>query len=90
LSTIVTWVQRSADGVAEPSELTLAIGGLANGAHMDWASQSRLAIGDEVLVKIVETANPDPPVRTRPTDPAADAADERRCYEHLRLKYEGK
>jgi hypothetical protein len=90
LSAIVTWVQRSAPGVPEPSELSLAVGGLAKGTQLEWVSQRKLAVGDEVLVKIVETATPDPPVHTRTVDRAADEADERKYYERLRLKYEGK
>jgi hypothetical protein len=90
LSTIVTWVHRAAPGVQEPSDLSLAIGGLAEDTHLEWASQRKLAVGDEVLVKIVETAHPDPSVRTRRNDRAQDEAEERKYYERLKLKYEGK
>ena len=88
LSAIVTWVQRSAPDVPEPSELSLAIGGLANDTHLDWARR-KLAVGDEVFVKIVETDHPDPPVHERRSDHAADVAQDRKYYERLRLKYDG-
>lgn len=89
LSAIVTWVQRSAPGVPEPSDLSLAVGGLAEDTHLDW-TRRKLAVGDEVLVKIVETDQPDPPVHTRRIDRAADDADERKYYERLKLKYDGR
>ena len=88
LSACVTWVMRAAPGMEESSDLRLEIGGLAKDAHLRWAASPQLAVGDEVLVRIVETSNPDPPVRTDRDDKAFVEAEERKYYERLKPKYE--
>jgi hypothetical protein len=90
LSAAVTWVLRTAPGVKEPSDLRLEIGGLAKEAHLHWPAPRKLAVGDEVLVKIVETSRPDPPARTDRDDRAFVESEERKYYERLKLKYEAK
>ena len=90
LTAAVTWVLRTAPGVKEPSDLRLEVGGLAKGAHLHWPAPRKLSVGDEVLVRIVETTHPDPPAETARNDRAFVEAEERKYYERLKLKYEGK
>ena len=69
LSTIVSSVigERGAD-------LFLEVGGLVSATreHVDWVNQKPLSIGDEIRVKIVETASVDDPVKRRTPDSAED------------------
>jgi len=89
LTAIVTWVLRDVEGVKEPSDLRLEVGGLANGVHLHWPSP-KLAVGDEVLVRVVETKQADPPTRVDRDDRAFVASEERKYYERLKAKYEGR
>ena len=86
----VTWVLRPAEGVKEPSDLRLEVGGLAADAHLRWPSPRRLAVGDEVLVRIVETSQADPPARVERHDLTFVEAEERQYYERPKAKYESK
>jgi len=88
LTAAVTWVLRTAPGVKEPSDLRLEVGGLAKGAHLHWPSPRKLAVGDEVVVRILEAAYADPPTRTERDDRALVETEERKYYERLKLKYE--
>jgi len=88
LTAAVTWVMRAAPGVTEPCDLRLEVGGLANDAHLRWPTPHKLAVGDEVVVKILEAAHSDPPSRTERDDQAFVEAEERKYYERLKLKYE--
>jgi hypothetical protein len=90
LTAAVTWVLRTAAGVKEPSDVRLEIGGLANDTHMRWASPRKLAIGDEVLVRVVETSQADPPARIERDGPGFVESEERKYYEKLKAKYKGK
>jgi hypothetical protein len=76
--------------VAKRNELELEIGGLVDEAHLKWPAPRSLAIGDEVIVRVIETAQPDPPASTRRDDRALAEASERKYYERLKRKYEGK
>ena len=88
LTAMVSWVLRTAEGVTQPSELRLEVGGLADDAHLRWPSPRKLDVGDEVVVKIVETTRPDPPARVERDDRTFVEAEERKYYERLKAKYE--
>jgi hypothetical protein len=88
LTAAVTWVMRTAPGVTEPSDLRLEVGGLAKHAHLRWPAPRTLAVGDEVIVRILDAAHSDPPSRTERDDQALVEAEERKYYERLKLKYE--
>ena len=88
LSACVTWVLRTAPGVKEQSDLRLDIGGLSEQTHLKWPAPRKLQVGDEVLVRVVETATPDPPERTQRDDVGLVEAEERKYYERLKAKYE--
>src|SRR5262245_33832729 len=90
LSAAVTWVYRKAPGVPEPSELRLEIGGLSDDSHLRWPAPRLLGVGDEVRIRLVETNQADPPARIEREDRAFVESEERKYYERLKLKYEGK
>jgi hypothetical protein len=75
--------------VPKRQELELEVGGLADEAHLKWPIPRSLAVGDEVIVRVVETQRPDPPASTQRDDRALVEASERRYYERLKQKYEG-
>jgi len=76
--------------VPKRKELELEIGGLVDDAHLKWPAPRSLAIGDEVIVRIVDTVQPDPPNSMVRDDRALAEASERKYYERLKSKYEGK
>jgi len=91
VTAIVTWVSRDADALssypverreeAAHEELQLQVGGLTSdgpnaGTHHDWAS-TPLEPGDEVLVRISDTASPDAPSHSRPPDPERELSAQR-------------
>ena len=88
LNAAVTWVLRAAPGVDEPSDLRLDVGGLSQDAHLRWPAPRKLTVGDEVLVRIVDTASPDPPSRIERDDREFVEREERKYYERLKQKYE--
>ena len=90
LSAMVTSVSRSASGVTEPADLSFAVGGLSGEEQVEWAVPHKLQVGDEVFIKIVTTEAPDPPARTQRDDRALVEAEERKYYERLKAKYEGR
>jgi hypothetical protein len=75
--------------VGKRRELELAIGGLVADAHLKWPSPSSLAVGDEIIVRVVETGQPDPPATTHRDDREIVEAGEREYYERLKRKYDG-
>jgi hypothetical protein len=83
----VTWALRTAPGVANPSDISLRVGGLSSDAHLDWPIPRKLRVGDVVAITIVETDAPDPPARTKRDDPALVEEAERLSYERLKTKY---
>jgi hypothetical protein len=85
LTAIVSVRLQSGDPAPEP--VTLEVGGLSDGAHVHWPG-SELSVGDEVVIRLVETATSDLPTRTVRDDPAVMAARERAYYERLKAKYE--
>ena len=76
--------------VGKRNELELKIGGLVKDAHLDWPVPKNLAVGDEITVRVVQTDRPDPPTTTQRDDTALVEEGERRYYERLKRKYEGK
>ena len=88
LSAAVTWVLRTAPGVKEPTDLRLDVGGLSSGLHLRWPAPRKLAVGDEVRIRVVETAGADPPAETEQRDPGFAEEEERRYYEELKRKFE--
>jgi hypothetical protein len=83
LTTIVSWAGKR-------SELKLEIGGLSDGAHLAWAVPRPLAVGDEVIVRVVQVEHPDPPATNKRDDPKLVEAGERALFERLKKKYESK
>lgn len=69
LSAIVNWVA-GGNWLADDADLFMDVGGIANEVHVDWVSQKRLQVGDEVRVKIVDVESVDKPIRERRTHPA--------------------
>jgi hypothetical protein len=69
LSAIVTWVAGDDGG-----DLFMEVGGLVSPIqeHVHWISQKPLSIGDEIQVKIVETASVDKPAKRKQTDPVEE------------------
>jgi hypothetical protein len=88
MTACVTWVLRTAPGVSSPSELTLNVGGMSHDAHHHWPAPRHLKVGDEVTVRILETAHPDPPSSTKRDDAALVEREERKYYRRLKAKYE--
>jgi hypothetical protein len=77
--------------VASTKGIELAIGGLIAGEsskreHVEWL-QRELAVGDRIVLTIVESADVDPPVRRR-EDPGPSEEQERRYYERLKARFE--
>ena len=72
LSAMVTWATRTMSGGARNENLSLNIGGLLNpeGKHVAWMNQKPLAVGDKILVSIVEADSVD---EYQERDPADDA-----------------
>jgi hypothetical protein len=90
MTACVTWVLRTAPGAISPSELTLDVGGMSREAHHRWPAPRQLKLGDEVMVRVVETAHPDHPASTKRDDPALVEREERKYYRRLKAKYEPK
>jgi hypothetical protein len=74
------------DGTRPPS--TLRVFAIRDFINLDWPGAESLVPGDEILMRIVEPAEPDEPMRARRTDGAADEAQERLRYEDLKRRYE--
>ena len=52
---MVTGVARNVPGARRPFDARLELGGLAEGAHLDWQDPRDLSVGDEILLRIVLT-----------------------------------
>ena len=66
LSTVIDHVKQD----EARDELDLQVGGLvsATGEHVDWTN-TKLSMGDEVRVRIIESDSADEPKERRPRDP---------------------
>ena len=74
--------------VSDRNELELHVGGMvARSEDVSWLDRE-MRPGDVVMIRIVDSAQPDEPVTRRRSDPELDARREREYYEHLRRKYE--
>jgi hypothetical protein len=73
--------------VGKRKELSLDIGGLVDDANLGWDTPESLAIGDEVLIRVVDVDRPDPPKTTKRDDRALVESSERKYYEVLKKKY---
>jgi hypothetical protein len=63
------WSSRPAEA-SKPWSCDLRVGGLTGDTHVDWVLEP-IALGDEVLIKVVESTSVDPPKDLRPQDPGA-------------------
>jgi hypothetical protein len=75
--------------VAKRKELSLEIGGLVDDANLAWSTPETLAVGDVVIVRVVEVEHPDPPTTSKRDDRALAETSERKYYELLKKKYGG-
>jgi hypothetical protein len=64
LTAIVDWV-----ALDRGEQLSLQVSGLVNEEHLKWTGPKGLRVGDEIRVKIVETASVDRPVKKKSIDP---------------------
>jgi hypothetical protein len=76
--------------VGSRHELELEVGGLLDDASLGWPVPRLPQVGDEIVVRIVETAQADAPNKREPETRAAAEASERAYYEQLKRKYEPK
>lgn len=86
---IVTWLSRSdaTDPTHETPEFDISISGLEPGvANVTWLDRT-LAVGDRLLVEIVEVPTADKPITRKKIDVAKDERREREYYECLKRKY---
>lgn len=56
-------------------------------SYLDWIKR-RMKVGDEIGIRIIETASPDSPTRRRKDVPRLIETSERRQHENLKKKYE--
>jgi hypothetical protein len=75
--------------VAKRKELSLEVGGLVDDANLVWSVPETLAVGDVVMIRVVEIDHPDPPSTTKRNDRPLEETAERTYYELLKRKYEG-
>src|SRR5262245_42512672 len=74
------------------SELELTIGGLIAShssprEHVEWLRRE-LEVGDRIVLTVVDTAEPDPPVRRIREDPGFAEHQERQYYEQLKARFD--
>ena len=90
LNTIITWVRRAGKNTEtkEPEnyeeELTLDVSGLisSRNEHVRW-SESGLAVGDEILIRVTNREAVDTPRDRRTEDPAEVIRREERYVEQM-------
>jgi len=71
------------------SDLFLEVGGLDSSSrdHLDWVNQKPLGVGDEIHLKIVETASVDDPVNRRRADSAKDLESQKTFVRAMAKKF---
>ncbi|MEQ9451102.1 MAG: hypothetical protein RJQ07_05910 [Pseudomonadales bacterium] len=80
-------------GMEDGFNLDLTIGGLSAksnedpGQHLRWAPRQAVKIGDEIIVRILQTDNADNAVSTKEREAVDHAAIERRNWELAREHY---
>jgi len=60
LHVIAAWAGRASH--RQPDDIFLSVGGLKNDQHLRWIKQEKLAVGDEIVIRVVETKNADRPI----------------------------
>ncbi len=94
LTTVLTWVRREGrntetrePGIIE-EELTLNVGGLisSKNEHVRW-SDDKLAVGDEVRVRVINLESVDPPRDRRTEDPAEDLKRQEKYVEQMAKRF---
>ena len=80
--------RRLDDGTLFPSSLKVI--GVKDFVDLAWTGSEALHAGDELVMRLVEPAVPDEPVRRRRKDADAEEAQERLTYEWLKRKYEAR
>ena len=78
--------------VASHNDLELRVGGLFSRddsvhENVEWIERN-VALGDRVVLRIVDAPAPSDPVRRRVDEPEFREAEERKYYEQLKKKYE--
>ena len=78
--------------VSARHELKCQVGGLVkhglhDNEHVEWLTRE-LTPGDQVSIRIVESAHPTTPARRERPDPEFVAHEERKYYELLKARYE--
>jgi len=94
MTAMITWVTRSGQntGAKEPEnvdeELTLDISGLINGTneHVRWV-QSKLTLGDEILIRIKSLDSVDVPWQRRTEDPTDDLKRQQKYVEQMAKRF---
>ena len=94
LTTVLSWVRREGRNTEtrEPGnieeELTLNVGGLisSKNEHVRW-SESKLTVGDEVRVRVVNLESVDPPWDRRTEDSSEDLRRQERYVEQMAKRF---
>jgi len=73
-------------------DLTLHVGGMTSkqsglDEHLTWIGHMEVAIGDEITVRIVESAQADAPKKQKPVDEATRKQRRREAYENAKSYY---
>ena len=94
LTTIITWVRRNGvntetrelENIEE--ELTLDVSGLisSRNEHVRW-SESKLAVGDEILIRVTSLESVDSPRDRKTEDPAEVAKREEKYVERMAKRF---
>ena len=88
---LITVLRQPKDGVSEPRETQMSLGGLHSPRKESWRWFERaVGVGDRISIRILEGENPDPPARVTPPDPERYDKERRRHYEQLKKEFEGK
>jgi hypothetical protein len=67
---------------------SLRVDGLKDFTNLEWHSSPELAVGDEIVIRVLAADTADEPRRKARLDADAEEAQERLNYERLRRKYE--
>jgi hypothetical protein len=94
LTTIITWVRRNGVNTEtkEPEnieeELTLDVSGLisSRNEHVRW-SESKLAVGDEILIRVTSLESVDSPRDRKTEDPAEVTKREEKYVERMAKRF---
>ena len=74
------------------NEVEVRVGGLVSTSrhdneHIDWLEQD-LKLGDEILIRVIESVQPSPPTSRRREDPDVAKNQERQYYLDLKKRHE--